>query len=256
MPTTCPAGKLIVLEGPDGVGKTTLAHDLVSLLEKKGIQSIYVSFPGREQGGLGKLVYDLHHNPAIAERASINPVSNQLLHVAAHIEVIDSVIRPALVGGCWVVLDRYWWSTWVYGKINNVSESALDSMVSIELEHWRSITPEVVYLLSRHSKDDHVSLFEDDLASAYDQLAERESQKSPIFRIDTTKKAKLRSLREIVDRLPDLRKVQNFSSAKSNLTNKRALSTSVVTSKPAMRGRLKTGHVEWPKTGSVLPCRS
>lgn len=34
------------------------------------------------------------------------------------------------------------------------------------------------------------------------------------------------------------------------------LSTSVVTSKPAMRGRLKTGHGEWPKTGFVLPCRS
>ena len=31
---------------------------------------------------------------------------------------------------------------------------------------------------------------------------------------------------------------------------------SVVTSKPAMRGRLKTGHVEWPKTVVVLPCRS
>jgi hypothetical protein len=31
---------------------------------------------------------------------------------------------------------------------------------------------------------------------------------------------------------------------------------SVVTSKPAMRGRLKTGHGEWPKTGFVLPCRS
>ena len=31
---------------------------------------------------------------------------------------------------------------------------------------------------------------------------------------------------------------------------------SVVTLKPAMRGRLKTGHGEWPKTGVVLPCRS
>ncbi len=31
---------------------------------------------------------------------------------------------------------------------------------------------------------------------------------------------------------------------------------SMVTAKPAMRGRLKTGHVEWPKTGVVLPCRS
>ena len=32
--------------------------------------------------------------------------------------------------------------------------------------------------------------------------------------------------------------------------------TSMVTAKPAMRGRLKTGHVKWPKTGVVLPCRS
>jgi hypothetical protein len=31
---------------------------------------------------------------------------------------------------------------------------------------------------------------------------------------------------------------------------------SMVTAKPAMRGRLKTGHVEWPKTGVVLPCRT
>jgi hypothetical protein len=28
-----------------------------------------------------------------------------------------------------------------------------------------------------------------------------------------------------------------------------------VTSKPATRGRLKTGHGEWPKTSVVLPCR-
>ena len=35
-----------------------------------------------------------------------------------------------------------------------------------------------------------------------------------------------------------------------------AVIASVVTSKPAMRGRLKTGHGEWPKTGFVLPRRS
>jgi thymidylate kinase len=208
------AGKLIVFEGPDGVGKTTLAHDLVSMLDKRGVRSIYISFPGREQGGLGKLIYDLHHDPTIMGVGSINSISNQLLHVAAHIELIASVIRPALADGCWVILDRFWWSTWVYGKINNVDESTLESMIGLELEQWRPFTPDIIYLLSRESQLDNQSFrFTDDLTSVYEQLADREFLKSHIVRIDTTAKRKTQSLREVVKSLSGLLKAAISSSA-------------------------------------------
>lgn len=41
-----------------------------------------------------------------------------------------------------------------------------------------------------------------------------------------------------------------------NYAGRSEMCPSMVTAKPAMRGRLKTGHVKWPKTGVVLPCRS
>src|SRR5437660_1175993 len=49
--TICPEmgrlGKLLVLEGPDGTGKSTLARALVKRLEGAGTPWEYVAFPGK-----------------------------------------------------------------------------------------------------------------------------------------------------------------------------------------------------------------
>src|SRR5579863_3166654 len=108
-------GKLIVLEGPDGVGKTTLAAELGKRLEQRGEPTKVLSFPGRESGTLGGHVYALHHEPQRFKIDSLTAASKQLLHVAAHLDVIESKIRPWIKDSINVVLDRYWWSTWVYG---------------------------------------------------------------------------------------------------------------------------------------------
>ena len=54
-PESTPAGhgRLIVIEGADGSGKTTLAHVLVAHLQGVGLRAVYFSFPGREPGTLG-----------------------------------------------------------------------------------------------------------------------------------------------------------------------------------------------------------
>ena len=49
-------GRLLVLEGPDGVGKTTLAKVLTESLAERGLKTLLLSFPGQEAGTIGALV--------------------------------------------------------------------------------------------------------------------------------------------------------------------------------------------------------
>jgi len=56
-------GKLIVFEGPDGSGKSTLVQRTKDLLNSTGLACDCLSFPGHERGTLGHLVYRVHHTP-------------------------------------------------------------------------------------------------------------------------------------------------------------------------------------------------
>ena len=164
-------GKLIVLEGPDGVGKSTLSERLTNRLRETGIVCEHLAFPGRQRGSLGSLVYDLHHEAPRLGLGDVNPTSLQLLHIAAHVDAIEGHILPALRAGTWVVLDRFWWSTWVYGTASGVPERSLEAMIELEQVHWAEVTPDVLFLVERESRtpDDG-----DGLQERYRELANRE----------------------------------------------------------------------------------
>lgn len=153
MPTEIPApaarGRLIVMEGADGSGKTTLAHELVAHLKTRGLRAEYLSFPGRESGTLGAEVYALHHKCQERGGPSIHPASLQVLHIAAHIDAIECRILPALRRGTHIVLDRYWWSTWVYGVVSGAPASSLKAMIDLELGHWGALRPDMAFLVMR-----------------------------------------------------------------------------------------------------------
>ncbi len=142
-------GKLFVLEGPDGVGKSTLAHTLTEHLNARGIPCDYFAFPGRAEGTLGRHIYDFHHNPVQFGVELVNPTSLQVLHIAAHLDTIERDILPTLERGRSIVLDRFWWSTWVYGKVSGVNRRSLDAMLNVEFAHWNEVLPTIVFLLSR-----------------------------------------------------------------------------------------------------------
>ncbi len=142
-------GQLVVFEGPDGVGKSELAARFQSWLEGHGFSAERLSFPGKEEGTLGKLVYDLHSSPEQFKVSGLTPASLQALHIAAHLDAIERRIIPSLNLNRTVVLDRFWWSTYVYGVASNVDREVLNRMIGTEKAAWGAVKPSVLFLVDR-----------------------------------------------------------------------------------------------------------
>lgn len=172
-------GKLFVFEGPDGVGKTTLASSFTQHNVARGVDCEYMSFPGREVGTLGHHVYELHHGAARFGIASMRPLSEQVLHIAAHIDAIETRILPLLNRGRHVVLDRFWWSTWVYGVVADANRKALAAMIDAERACWGTMRPSAAFLITRTAslREIEVEGRWRELCETYGELAEAESGK-------------------------------------------------------------------------------
>lgn len=162
-------GDLYIFEGPDAVGKSTLATAFADALRELGRKVTVTSSPGKTAGTLGELVYRLHHDPESFGVTSICPASLQTLHVAAHIDALEREIRPLLLSGTDVVLDRCWMSTLVYGRVAGVDHATLDKMISLELESWSGLRPQSTYLIATNHplRDDCVGDAWEALASEY-----------------------------------------------------------------------------------------
>jgi dTMP kinase len=170
-------GKLIVFEGPDGVGKTTISQQVHELLISQGLQSQWLSFPGREDGSLGQLVYKVHHQPEYYGVRSMTAAAKQALHIAAHLDAIEQRIIPWLAQGTHVVMDRYWWSTWVYGITSGLSPALLTALIEAERVCWDSVRPSGIFLVEstapRNREDEDLTNWHS-LKRAYRELAQSE----------------------------------------------------------------------------------
>jgi thymidylate kinase len=181
-------GAVFAFEGPDGVGKTTLISGVEGMLRGLAQPVLTVSFPGRSPGTLGAHVYDLHHRPAEHRVHTLTPDGLQILHVAAHVDAIQSVIRPHVEKGAIVLLDRYWWSTWVYGLLSGIQSDSLEKMVALERSYWLDFAPQVVFLVTRPNADiavDHRAAFVE-REREYDILANRQLESSRVIRVDNS----------------------------------------------------------------------
>ncbi len=101
-------GKYIVIEGPDGTGKSSQRDLLVARLVESGQPAVGVHEPGETAMGLE--LERLIKNRELGRSA----ISNALLFIINRIELWDQAIRPALLAGTHVVADRNWLSTAAY----------------------------------------------------------------------------------------------------------------------------------------------
>lgn len=177
-------GVVFAFEGPDGVGKTTLVSAVREALAGLRQPVLALSFPGRASGTLGAHIYELHHKPAAHGVHTLTPDGLQLLHIAAHVDTIQSVIRPHVEKGGIVLLDRYWWSTWVYGRLSGVEPESLRRMIDLEQSYWGALAPRAIFLVTRPCVDADQRVLFHRRTSAYDVLAEQEQIQSRVVRIE------------------------------------------------------------------------
>ena len=102
------AGRFLVIDGPDGTGKTTQAVHIAEFLRARGEDVVTLREPGATPAG--EAIRDLLLDPD----TDVTPLTEMLLYQAARAQVVETVIRPALAKGQTVVLDRYWYSTAAY----------------------------------------------------------------------------------------------------------------------------------------------
>lgn len=183
---TITPGRLIVFEGADATGKSTISSNLAQSLSKAGVTTEGLAFPGNQPGTLGKLIYDVHHTPGNFEIDCLTPECLQILHVAAHIDAISSRILPLIKDGVWVILDRYWWSTWVYGIAKGGDPKMMEAMINLELIAWKQTQPDAIILAESKAPlrdDEEDTSAWQNISDLYDRLAENEKNIYRIFRI-------------------------------------------------------------------------
>jgi len=122
-------GKFIVLDGPDGCGKSTQTKLLAQWLQRQGVAAETFRDPG--DTAIGEKIRQILLNP---EHIKMSTTTEVLLYMAARVQLWQEKIAPALEQKKCVILDRWLSSTCAYQGyaggfgMNQVKKLAADSL--------------------------------------------------------------------------------------------------------------------------------
>ncbi|WP_237385175.1 dTMP kinase [Xenorhabdus sp. Sc-CR9] len=123
--------KFIVIEGLEGAGKTTAIQTVSETLKQYGISDLIFT---REPGGtplaekLRELIKQGVKGEVLTDKAEV------LMIYAARVQLVENVIKPALLKGTWVVGDRHDLSSQAYqGGGRGIDQNLMESLSNAAL---------------------------------------------------------------------------------------------------------------------------
>lgn len=140
------SGAFIVLEGGDGVGKSTQVAALVEWLAARGTPHVQTRQPGGTD--LGASLRSLVLDPATGDVA---PRAEALIYAADKAQHLMQVVEPALARGLVVVCDRYVDSMIAYQGAGRVLDVAEVEQVADWATH--GLRPDLTILLDAEPGD-------------------------------------------------------------------------------------------------------
>lgn len=177
-------GAFISIEGTEGVGKSTCLQLIEHLLTTAGIRVVVTREPGGTELGERVREWVLGSEPG-----SLSAVTETLLMFAARAHHIQTVIRPALDRGEWVLCDRFTDATIAYQGAGRGADPRL--LAELKLAVQGELEPDLTLLLDAplevafdrivdrphdHFEQESREFFER-VRSAYLQIAEQEADR-------------------------------------------------------------------------------
>jgi dTMP kinase len=138
-------GKFIVLDGPDGCGKTTQTRLLVGWLQKQKVPTDSFRDPG--DTAIGEKIRQILLS---REHAAMSTPAEVLLYMAARAQLWAEKITPALAANKCVVLDRWLSSTCAYQGY--AGGFGMDKVIKIARECLERVWPDLTIILDVDAK--------------------------------------------------------------------------------------------------------
>lgn len=149
-------GKLIVIEGSDGTGKTTQAKLLLAYFSKNKIPSVYISFPRYEDSLWGKMIRRFL-NGEFGTIDKVDPYFASMLYAGDRLSAAPK-IRKWLFEGKVVVCNRY-----VPSNLGHMAAKFADQKSKAKYIEWLE---QLEYGENGIPKEDAVVLLEVDAATS------------------------------------------------------------------------------------------
>ena len=134
-------GKFLSLEGGEGVGKSTQLAALAGALRGRGIELVVTREPGGSEGA-----EKIRELLLTGEEELWSAEAEALLFAAARADHVDKVIRPAVLGGKWVLSDRFVDSSLAYQ--GGAGELGIEAVRAINAFGMRECFPDRTLVLA------------------------------------------------------------------------------------------------------------